>query len=130
MRLRPDFNSDLASKCSSGGETFTGKYLITDYANTPRTFGHFFWYVEVTVKCGCCKGGYEATGTIHLEDPYDFNAMDRANRQDEADVRTMRWFHNITGMGKDFTIRSSRYPVTETSSCDSGPVGRPFLKRQ
>ena len=64
LNMIPEFKSDLESKCSKGGETFKGSYMILDYANTGRTLGSFFWYVDVSVKCGCKKGDYNASGQV------------------------------------------------------------------
>jgi RHS repeat-associated protein len=131
LQMSENFKRDLESNCKSGsgGETFSGTYSITDYANTGRTLGHFFWSIEVQVKCGCCKGGYEAKGSVHVDDEYNFDVQNRANRQDESDVAKMRRFHTITGMGRDFNITTSRYPVSETSKCDGNPMDTPYLKR-
>jgi RHS repeat-associated protein len=127
LSMSEDFMRDLASK--SEGQTFSGTYLIPDYA-FGRTLGHFFWFVKVEAKRGCDKFTYEAKGTVHIEDNYDFNSMDRANRNDEGDVQKMRWFHNITGMGKDFKISSTRYPVSEKAPNSSSPYEAGYLKRQ
>jgi hypothetical protein len=132
LTMSSRFRSDLAAACGSGDGkgSFSGTYLIPDYALSGRTLGHFFWTVEASVKCACCSSGYEATGTVRVEDVWDFNAAYRENRKDEADVAKMRWFHRITGMGQDFGITTERYAVSESSKCNSNPLDLPYLKRQ
>ena len=128
LKMDPTFEKDLQSKCK-GGNSFSGTYYIPDYALTSRTLGDILFIVNVEVKCTCNeigKPGYEAKGTIRIQDAWDFNPMNRL-QTDESAVGQMRKLHEKTGIGHDFPITSRPYSIKENWSGFAADT--PYLER-